>query len=159
MIWWSAMASLGFMLGVISPHFVVVRSIFSLICIWNVLCIYIVVVTIRYKDSKMFSISLESVSDRPEAFSSSSSLFPNFPVENVNLWSETASTGKINRFFLDDYMTSIRLGGVFTIWEQLNLKWTLSKKFLDPPLQVPTQLLANSSTTLSSLSLPPSSLG
>ena len=84
------MASLGFVLGVISPHFVLGRSIFSSICIGNILCIYIVVVKIRRQDSKIFIFSLESVRDRPEAFRSSHSIFPNFPVEKVNLWSDAA---------------------------------------------------------------------
>ena len=55
------MASFGLVLGVISPHFVLVRSIFSLICIGNILCIYLVVVKIQRKDFKIFSFSLEQL--------------------------------------------------------------------------------------------------
>ena len=88
------MASLDLVLGVILLHFVLVRSIFSLICTGNILCIYTVVVKIRRKDSKIFIFSFKSVSDRPEAFSSRNSIFPNVPVEKVNLWSDNTASSR-----------------------------------------------------------------
>ena len=41
------------MLGVISPHFVLVRLIFSLICIGNILCVSIVVVKIGVVENQL----------------------------------------------------------------------------------------------------------
>ena len=66
--------------GHFTPCYACPFGIFSSICILeNILCVYIVVVKIRRKDSKIFSFSLESVSDGPEGLFVKSLNIPKFP--------------------------------------------------------------------------------